>query len=274
MMDSYVATDQKIHLIAQLIAKVNRSYVPEKDDDSHTNLYLDPLRQKLLGRWFEIDKQRFIAALNLNSFELELVNESLTAVRSQKIDGLTFNEIEEQWITQLERHNFDVAELSQALHFEIPEYQFSKDAMVLPSQEEVRHWLNFRTLANRACQDVLGMAQVQGEVRIWPHHFDTGIYFELNSKLGIGFGLAMSDSILNQPYFYMSAYSKQGNIDFKKLPQLNSGAWISNSNYQGAVLGMEQVSGINGNSQHVLNSFIVDSFDTYLKQIARELPLR
>ena len=51
---------------------------------------------------------------------------------------------------------------------------------------------------------------MNSEVRIWPHHFDTGIYLEVNSKLGIGFGWAMADKMIDQPYFYFTPYGLNG----------------------------------------------------------------
>ena len=45
--------------------------------------------------------------------------------------------------------------------------------------------------ANRSSNQLLGYAQADSEVRIWPEHFDTGVYFEYNGTIGIGFGLVL-----------------------------------------------------------------------------------
>jgi hypothetical protein len=41
---AYTSIDQYFYQICQLIAKVNRSFDPKKEDDSHTKLYVDPIR--------------------------------------------------------------------------------------------------------------------------------------------------------------------------------------------------------------------------------------
>ena len=50
-MEGYTYADQKLHFLTQVIAKANRSYVPTKPDDSHTNLYFDTLDNRIVGRW-------------------------------------------------------------------------------------------------------------------------------------------------------------------------------------------------------------------------------
>ena len=56
--------------------------------------------------------------------------------------------------------------------------------------------------------------QTNVEARIWPHHFDTGIYAMPNEDIGLGFGLAMNDGLVGEPYFYLAAYKSEGAIDF------------------------------------------------------------
>lgn len=50
-MDHYNSIDQRIHLLSQIIAKINRKYVMPKPDDSHTNMVIDHWNKHLYGRW-------------------------------------------------------------------------------------------------------------------------------------------------------------------------------------------------------------------------------
>ena len=47
-MHAYIKTDQLLHRLSQLIAKMNRQFVAKKEDDSHTNFYFDPLQGALV----------------------------------------------------------------------------------------------------------------------------------------------------------------------------------------------------------------------------------
>ena len=46
------------------------------------------------------------------------------------------------------------------------------------------------------------------EVRIWPHHFDTGClgYFDTKKNVSVGLGLAIPDKNVDDWYFYASGY--------------------------------------------------------------------
>jgi hypothetical protein len=59
-MESYTKTDQYIHQLSQLLAKMGKSLVPAKGDYSHANLYWDSLRKLLLGRWISASEGLFI----------------------------------------------------------------------------------------------------------------------------------------------------------------------------------------------------------------------
>ncbi len=52
-MQAYIKTDRQLHWLSQVIAKINRTYVPKKNDDSHTNLYFDNLGKRITGRWID-----------------------------------------------------------------------------------------------------------------------------------------------------------------------------------------------------------------------------
>ena len=76
------------------------------------------------------------------------------------------------------------------------------------------------------------------------HHFDTDIYIEPSAKIGIGFGLAMEDSLVGAPYFYFSGYGLNGyTIDYTNFQVLEIGKWIVKENWKGAVLPLQELQG-------------------------------
>ena len=115
-------------------------------------------------------------------------------------------------------------------------------------------------MANNACQWLLEHLQLEAETRIWPHHFDTGIYFEANENIGLGFGLAMQDSMLGVPYYYFSAYGlKDNEIDFEAFTKLKYGSWINTDDWKGATLELSKA-----NLERILG-FIDEVCNSYLK---------
>jgi len=74
-MEKYNKVDQTIHLLSQIIAKVNRTYIPKKEDDSHTCLYFDAVGNRLLGRWIERSNGTILLSLNFENFNFEWLDD-------------------------------------------------------------------------------------------------------------------------------------------------------------------------------------------------------
>lgn len=236
----YISTDEHIHQLSQTIAKVNRTFVPKKEDDSHTNFYFDEMSARLLGRWVTTNQGSLVFALNLESYQFEWLSLDKGVVQSFTIHGKTINEFEAEIEAQLSELGLDKSGFTDELHFEITAYDFKNEAFSQPSDEEMDEWMEYRSMANQVCLLLSGYANAHAEVRIWPHHFDTGVYFEMPNGLGIGFGFAMSDSILKAPYLYMSAYPKEGSIDYSHAPALGAGEWFVSDDFTGALLNCDK----------------------------------
>lgn len=254
-MQEYKKLDKKIHQLSQILAKFNRAYVSRKPDDSHTNLAFDAIGSRILGRWVNTRSAQLILSLDLENFQFEIFDNRWKALQSVSIEGKTQEEIEsclEQFLPGL---GLDATLFKTPLHSDIPEYEFLGSTNTRWSKNEFLVWKKYRLLANQACQLLLDHLQMQGEVRIWPHHFDTGIYVEPNEKLGIGFGLAMQDAMVDEPYFYISGYRLNGsNINYQNKPELKSGKWITNKYWNGAVLKLPEAT--------------TDSISVFIKKIS------
>lgn len=239
-MQEYTKTDRQIHWLSQVIAKVDRGLLPEKEDDSHTNLYFDPISKKLAGRWVETPVGEIMLVLNLEANSFEWLNKQLQNQFTLSFIGNGLAELEKEIIKFPESLGLNIAEIAKPLHFEIPDYTIRSIQEGEMSREGLKTWINIRELANNASLAILGYVQTESEIRIWPHHFDTGIYGQINTSLGIGFGLAMEDAMLGEPYFYLSAYSSGAVINYENLPVLDSGKWIAGEYWNGAVLPLSE----------------------------------
>ncbi len=132
--------------------------------------------------------------------------------------------------------------------------------------DAVENWIHLRKLANEACTHVLVYLQQSGEIRIWPHHFDTGLYVEATPAIGIGFGLAMEDKLVGEPYFYLTGFGlgeKKPNYEKKSI--LPAGEWVLSKKWKGAVLRISDLEP--GNESEIILTFIGAVLQGYLGEI-------
>jgi len=261
-MQEYNKTDKKVHYLSQVLAKLNRTFVPTKQDDSHTNLYFDPLGHRIFGRWIESKNGMIISALNLKTFHFELISRRRNVLKEIEINGKTMTEIEETINDTLPEIGLDSDGFRDELHYEIPDYGFDNSSLKKWTNNDIEEWEGIRDLANNSCFQLLGTLQSASEVRIWPHHFDTGIYTEPTSNVGLGFGLAMEDQMAGDAYFYFAGYSLAENtIDYDDTEPLEFGYWQTGNNWNGAIL---PVSDLTDTPANAVQTFILQASRFYL----------
>lgn len=265
-MQAYINTDQEIHALVQLLTKSNRTYLEARQDDSHTNLFFDPLTSRIYGRWLDGGSKRIILALNLDQQQFEILSTAYEVMHKIQVIDKTFTELEKSMLGILEKLGFNSAGFAEPLHYEIPRYSFAGKPFAAFDPEGLKQWLFFRSLANDAGAAVLGHLQIEGEVRVWPHHFDTGIYAQVSEGLGIGFGLAMADAIADEPYFYLAGYATKP-LEFSGLPDLSSGVWATEGSWKGAYFALTQFpEGSLTHARAILDQFVLKCTTWYLEQ--------
>ena len=239
-MNNYIQADQQLHRLCQVMAKANRSFVPEKEDDSHTNLGFNTDKLQIEGRWIETASQRIRLILRLTDVCYVWQDEGEETIQTVSTAKKQMYDIEEQVAKTIQQQGLDMNAFKEPLHFEIPKYHFANQPVALLSRLALNEWIFWRTLANQSCAHLLEKLGAASEIRIWPHHFDTGIYIEPNEQVGIGFGLAMKDDKAGAPYFYATCYPKNGELGYSQAPALSTGEWHIND-WKGAVLSLEKL---------------------------------
>ncbi len=264
-MNNYTQADQQLHRLCQILAKANRSFVPKKDDDSHTNLGFNPDSLQIEGRWLDTPSGRIRLILRLTDVCYVWQDEADGAIQTVSTAKKHIYAIEEQVAVTIQNKGLDANAFKNPLHFEIPEYHFAMQPVALLSRLALNEWIFWRTLANQACKYLLEKLNTAAEIRIWPHHFDTGIFIEPNTQMGIGFGLAMKDSKVGAPYFYATCYPKHGEMQYSQVPALSTGKWLVN-NWKGAVLSLNKLSFKESEkSFNHVKSFIDESMEWYMR---------
>lgn len=263
-MQKYIQTDRQLHWLAQIIARVNRSFVPPKEDDSHTNLYYDPVGDRIMGRWVEVSYENFILTLNLSNFCFEWLDKRRQVVQSVSALKKDGRQIQKEIAQHLANQGVDTSRIFEPLHYEIPDYGFQGQGIIDIFRAGMEQWKYFRKLANATCEAALGFLQTPGETRIWPHHFDTGIYVPATTRIGIGFGLAMEDKVAGQPYFYLAGYLNQGAIDYSELPRLSGGRWDVGKQWKGAILPLDELTSDYTAAEQITHRFIAQTLSWFL----------
>jgi hypothetical protein len=234
-MQDYIQLDQLLHLISQPIAKINRSLQTQQADDSHTNLYFDPIGSRLLSRSFKAGDKAYWACFHLPSWEYQLLDSNMDLVAHIPVHDKSFEDLERDWLSVIGPLGIEQKGLMRDLHFEIRNYSFKSEPIQVPDSEAVHTWIAYRAFANQALSEVIGSLQSDTQVRIWPHHFDTGIYCEFQKKLGLGMGWAMADELVDEPYFYLSFYPLKG-AELDESKPYQCGKWLDRENWKGFVL--------------------------------------
>ncbi|CAN0366794.1 unnamed protein product, partial [Ectocarpus sp. 4 AP-2014] len=201
------------------------SFVEKKDDDSHTNLGFSSEDGSLYTR--PLNEAGDKLSLNYERFTLEWVGKAAT--RHFRLDGSTHAQIL-AWIKQMVTDAGIDKPYIYKFHYDLP-YQVTDDfTFKLLDAGRLQELLHLRILAQMVLESFLQDHKLDSEIRIWPHHFDTGAYASLNDNSGpaIGLGLAIPDSDHEDHYFYIAAYKGHDGVDISAFDGLTNGTWHNN----------------------------------------------
>ncbi|MRI01296.1 hypothetical protein GH721_12210 [Kriegella sp. EG-1] len=228
-----------IHLAAQYLAAAGISFLDKKDDDSHTNLGFDT-KNGFLETW-SLNEKGSKLALDYQRFSLHWINKH-TIETTLNLDGKTHKEIV-KWITNITNHLSPNKSYKYNLHYKLPYEEIKNDFIFSqPKLDELNKMLSYRIIAQQVMEDVVDKWKMRTNIRIWPHHFDTGGYEHINAdkNTSVGFGMAIPDNLINDYYLYTAGYKANNGIDTSNFEPLVIGNWM-NEGFNGAVLNMKDV---------------------------------
>ncbi|KAA1246806.1 hypothetical protein [Aquimarina sp. RZ0] len=230
----------QIHIAAQYLATAGISFLDKKDDDSHTNLGFN-IEKGYIETWPLNDQGDKIAFDYLN-FALHWIANS-TIRLSISLDGKTHKEIV-SWMESLTTALGITRPYVYDLHYDLP-YDKITDAYVFekPSDNILQKLVQNRILTQKILVKTIEASSLDSDIRIWPHHFDTGAFSKLENKDGVsvGLGMAIPDSMHPDYYFYISGYKGHDSIPTTNFTPLKKGSW-SNEGFKGATLSISGIS--------------------------------
>ncbi len=230
-----------MHLAAQYLAAAGISFLDKKPDDSHTNLGFE-IKNGCLSTHVLSDQGDQLS-LNYNRFTLEWKsNDNDTVVF--ELDGAMHTEVL-SWLSHAATTRLNKT-YHYKFHYELPYAIDATFTFQLLDFDQLMALKALRVMAQLVLKQVDKDYGLEGAIRVWPHHFDSGIYSTLpDSDITLGLGLAIPDAICNTHYLYISGYKNGQKIATSTLPVLSSGVWKS-GDFVGAVLKADTVTASEG----------------------------
>jgi len=232
------------HHAAQFIALAGRHLLPQVPDDSNTNMEFIPGKNLLAGNPLSNGTR---LALDMNNLTLCLPDKNLDFTDILSLAGKTRLQIFREVKEHLSNAGIDTSLLKDELHYTIPQHAVDKGAtFILPDKIYFQENTAYRYNAAFILQKIASRYPDVPPVRIWPHHFDTGTFIpvkknrEGNVSVSFGIGLAIPDTIVNEPYFYLSFWSESSAPDMKTLPSPEAGEWIT-TGWSGGILRLSEI---------------------------------
>jgi hypothetical protein len=233
---SLVDSRLQLHHAAQIIVSAAISYLPRKDDDSHTNLEWLPDLRALATNMLQAQSRYRLA---VRPEDLTLLSLSGGRARSEfPLDGRRLGDALRWMSAELAIDQLAPERLTTKKHYEIPPHPVAAGApyRIGPRKDfvELSHAYHDAWLATSA---VRSRTPGASDPRCWPHHFDLATLITLPSAKGgttptIGFGMSPGDDSYAEPYFYVTP-SPQPPAD--GLGALPVGHW-NTKQWVGAVL--------------------------------------
>lgn len=229
--------EKQVHLAAQYLATTGINFLSKKADDSHTNVGLNS-EKGYLETW-PLNDKGYKLGFDYTEFALRwLTNDE----KVLNLDGKTHQDVV-QWINGVTEVLDNKTPYSYQLHYDLPYEKITDDFVFQkPSSEELNALLKVRIIAQNALEGIVKELDLDTDIRIWPHHFDTGGYVVLdaNKNIRVGFGMAIPDSLVDDFYLYTSGYNSNGGIDTASFEKLALGSW-KNEGFKGAIAPMKGV---------------------------------
>lgn len=258
-----------LHQAAQIIALTGTNVQAPLPDESQNTLVYDSSKRMLLGRSFRLSDHDYSTGIALPSFELVLLDENLLIINRISLEGKKKSSVLSQWSDWLVDVGFS-EHINLKLNYVLPTTSaYEADNYGSLSNEFVNSWHKVRSMANISLKNLNNLVDFESEVNIWPHHFDTGVYYPLKTVdnevvASVGAGLAIADSMTNEPYFYIYGYKKNTDINYKHVPALNAGYWLTDD-WQGAVLPVSELTDTEASSQ--IDMFFKQSYKFLVAQL-------
>ena len=225
-----------MHLAAQYLATAGISFLDKEDDDSHTNLGFNTDSGCLETHILSENNDQLLLCYQ----DFSLLWKSDSGTKTFPLDGASHKNVV-NWLKETAKTTFD-KDYEYTLHYELPYAIDDSFTYHLNDADAVKELMHLRILAQLSLEKINQTYGFDTSIRIWPHHFDTGIYAAIpDTDKSVGVGLAIPDAVLDEHYLYASGYNAEGQIVPEGLKKLTKGRW-STTDYLGGVIAAAELS--------------------------------
>ena len=237
----------EIHHGVQFISMLGKHFAENQPDDSHTNMEWIASDEVLAGTWINGKKGDFRLAMRPRDLALYIYSEGMKVVDECSLDGLT-NVQACRWVEDhLDMFGEDSSKMNLMLHYEIPNHATDEgEAYKLFDQPRFAEMAKYRANSDLVLRYFADQYKTASPVRTWPHHFDNGAYIPMafgdegEHLKSFSIGLGIPDEASDEPYFYITTWSKAGDNSYDTVTPLPAGEWISTP-FSGAVLKASEI---------------------------------
>jgi len=242
---SLVKARQELHHAIQFLAAFGKSYLPPRDDDSHTSTTWNESQNAFLSEPLE-QNGNIRLALQADTFRISILKNNLPHA-SLSLAGNTPQEVEAWLRGKFSDLELDADKFKTQMHYEIPARSAGNEATFLKDRDGGYKEISlYFANANAVYSEIVRSMENTSEIRCWPHHFDIATLITLDpgktshNARSIGIGMSPGDSGYEQPYFYVTPWPYPD----LKLIQLPSpgpfGKWHTEG-WVGSVLTADQI---------------------------------
>ncbi|NAS14049.1 hypothetical protein [Poritiphilus flavus] len=247
---------KEVHLAAQYLATAAKSFTVSKEDDSHTNLGFNTVEGSL--ETWPLDDQGLKLKFEYKAFSLSLGSDDKDLM-SFALDGQS-HEMVVDWLGKAATGLGMAESYDYDLHYSLPYEGLTADFKhEKPSERHLGELLRLRNIAHTAMENLVAEHMLETNIRIWPHHFDSGGYVVIPEGVvsGIGFGMAVPDTLIDDFYLYCSGYHGHQGLDTSSFKPLSMGKWL-NEGFKGATLPLSAV------GAEMARSFFEETINAYI----------
>ncbi len=253
---------------AQFIAMAGRHLIKQRDDDSNTSMGYNSRRQSIIG---EALSENIRISLNLSDLSITLLHKDSVIQPAISLPGLDMNSAFSSLLQTLNNAGVNVSNLKNELHYDFPDHKMLHGAVFAYNHPGlIQENITYRHNAENILSEVISGFEDSEAIRIWPHHFDTGTLIPLayNSKgeltRSAGLGWAIPDGMIDEPYYYLSIWSKDPMEYPTKMPSLKNGCWMM-PEWNGAVLRLSEI--LNYHSPDIQRDSVISFYKSGLQTI-------
>ena len=270
--DAYASlneTTRFIHKAAQFMAMSAKLYAESKPDDSHTNMSWQIGSSRFLGNSLYANGE-FVLALDLNAFEICLLDSSREEVGKVILQGKEESVVLNEFTRLLSTQGFDTSNFTLDLHYDLPTTDvYIGNSYKSITLQDLEVFTAVRTIGQLSLEPYASKYEHASSVRTWPHHFDIGSYIPLQfddngeALKSISLGLSIADDYVGEYYFYVTHWSRDEAVDYSTLSSLPGKSYWNQKDWVGAVLPFSNVIHVESVEEQVevVNTFLRQAID-------------